>query len=253
MHDHNLDDLILDAEPRSGGGLKSLLSLLALFIVVLIAGIVFSKTFFHNSAPSVTEEENITRYVSPELTLREETEPPAPEASETHTANTPTPKMEAKQTDAAKREASSRQEKNFIEIPDSAVPAAKSETKTSSKREPSNHSDNTVRNERKVASANKTSSKKHTQRHTKSSAAPIRKATPAPRYYVQVGSFSKAPSSNARLLRVIRNSGYRFIVYETGGMHKILIGPYSSRAQADKAIGTIRAKINKQAFVYTMK
>jgi hypothetical protein len=36
-------------------------------------------------------------------------------------------------------------------------------------------------------------------------------------------------------------------------MYKVLIGPYTSRAEADKAIGGIRAKINKQAFVYTMK
>jgi len=77
------------------------------------------------------------------------------------------------------------------------------------------------------------------------------KATSGVKYYVQVGSFAKAPS--VRLLSVLKNSGFTYSVSapEANGNKRVLIGPYRSRAEVDKALKDVRNRITKGAFVYT--
>jgi cell division septation protein DedD len=239
IQDHNLDDLILNTEPKRSSGAKNLLSIVALFIVVLIAGIFFTRIFFENDATAnIAQEENITQYVSPELALKEHQEElPAPDKT--------------------------TEDESYIEIPESPVEDAHnvqpepSESVSTPKLASASHTP-----EKTTAPARKEQIKKTKPVRTrpvthakpkKTETKPPKPATPAVTYYVQVGSFSKPPANSARLLQVIRNNGYRYIVHKTNGMYKVLIGPYPTRAKADKAIGTIRAKINKQAFVYTMK
>ena len=68
---------------------------------------------------------------------------------------------------------------------------------------------------------------------------------------MQVGSFAKAPS--VRLLSVLKNSGFAYSVSapEANGNKRVLIGPYRSRTEVDKALKAVRDRITKGAFVFT--
>ena len=71
-------------------------------------------------------------------------------------------------------------------------------------------------------------------------------------YFVQVGAFTKTPSQN--YINNIKKANLKYKVYpvEVNGTlyNKILIGPYSSRAQAKQDIDNIKNKLNlSSAFV----
>ncbi|MBL0721399.1 MAG: SPOR domain-containing protein, partial [Sulfurovum sp.] len=67
-------------------------------------------------------------------------------------------------------------------------------------------------------------------------------------YYIQVGSFAQKPSS--RFLSVISNSGFSYKLHPSG---KLLIGSYSSRANAKRDLPRVKDRINKSAFVIRIK
>jgi len=67
-------------------------------------------------------------------------------------------------------------------------------------------------------------------------------------YYIQVGSFSHKPSD--RFLSVITNSGFSYKLHSSG---KLLIGSYSSRANANIDLPRVKDRINKSAFVIKIK
>jgi DedD protein len=239
MHDHNLDDLILDAKPSTTGRAKNILSLLALFIIVLIAGIVFYKIFLteHKIVTAETEE-NISKYYddpdlkpqqAPEnlsLALRDDEE-----EEEFISIPSPSPKPSTTPKVQKPKPAPSPAQHKQVHTPPKPQPQAKPK-KTHITAKPAK----TVPKVRQKPVVRKKESATST------------------RYYVQVGSFSKPPQHDSRLLSAIRNSGYRYTVYKApNGMRKILIGPYKSRTDADKAIIDIRSRINKNAFVFTLK
>lgn len=65
-------------------------------------------------------------------------------------------------------------------------------------------------------------------------------------YFVQVGAFSKQPSQ--KYINNIRNAKLKYKIYKVevkGKLYnKVLIGPYSSRAQAKENIESIKSKLN---------
>ncbi len=72
MHDHNLDDLIIDNIEPKHSRIKSFLTIVALLIVVLIVAIILTKILLktpHNTQLSF--EENTTDLIAPELKLKE--------------------------------------------------------------------------------------------------------------------------------------------------------------------------------------
>jgi len=68
-------------------------------------------------------------------------------------------------------------------------------------------------------------------------------------YYVQVGSFKEKPSK--RILSVITGSGFKYTILPPDriGNKKLLIGPYKTRKEVDKAREVVRDRIHKNAFV----
>ena len=72
---------------------------------------------------------------------------------------------------------------------------------------------------------------------------------PAQTYYIQVGSFTKDPST--RFLSAIKNSGFSYTISPAAanGSKKLLIGPYQDRESVDRALIEVRDRINKSAFV----
>lgn len=72
MHDHNLDDLIIDNIEPKNSKTKSFLTIIALSIVVLIVAIVLTKILLKTpNSNGLAFEENTTELIAPELKLQE--------------------------------------------------------------------------------------------------------------------------------------------------------------------------------------
>lgn len=239
MNDHNLDDLIIDTPEKKNGKAKGLLTIIALFIVVLIVAIILTKIILKDPAGDrAVLVDNDTEMISPELTLQAtddedkedekalstmiESEINGNEttgSSETKVSeSTPKPTQEEKVMQTAPTVSAEKPKvkpaarpkqpkaKEIVKIPS---PAAKPTPKTSSKPKPA--------------------------------------PSVHENFYIQVGSFSQTPSS--RLIASVKKQGYRYKVMRISGMNKVLIGPYPSREAVDRAIPRVRSLINKNAFV----
>jgi len=274
MNDHNLDDLIIDTMEPKNTKAKSFLTIIALIIVALIVGILFIKTMEND--PKNTDigfEENMSELISPELTLQHtpkveankdetklssmiEEEPTPPAKTETITKEhvtldetdsaqvkvaTPTPQRV--NTPTPHKATTPKIPATAIEIPQTTV------SKTAVKKpvvtekvvvpKPVYHQKTTV----------KTTPAPTAKRH----AAPTTKQkhnTPASEhYYIQVGSFSQAPSK--RFLGTIGKHGFSYKITPptANGTKKLLIGPYPDRAAASNALVRVKDRINKGAFI----
>ena len=243
MNDHNLDDLIIDTMQPKGSKTKSFLTVVALFIVVLIVGIILSKNYTDTDTnATLTFDDNSTSFIAPELKLQEPqeitkpkdtatlsniieeklTEPKAPtvvvtprviETIETPTVTIEEPKVPTEvETQKPTVEPKKPVEEKVALKPQPQVKIKKPVTKPVVHHEP-----------RKVVHISK--------------------------YYVQVGSFKQNPSP--RFLSVIKSSGFSYHVSkpDTIGNKKLLIGPYKTRADVDKALVVVRDRIHKSAFV----
>ena len=72
MHDHNLDDLIIDNIEPKNSKTKSFLTIIALLIVVLIVAIILTKVLLKTpNENGLAFEENTTEMIAPELQLKE--------------------------------------------------------------------------------------------------------------------------------------------------------------------------------------
>jgi len=257
MNDHNLDDLIIDTPTKKGGKAKGFLTITALFIVVLIVAIILTRIILKDPSEDYTALlENDTEIISPELTLqhtdeeskqdevalseiiKEEMEV-AQKASETlpeKTTDTHTEKV-------AKKETVANEDKQPESLPKTAETLKTPE-------------------EKPLISKVSTAKKEHAGTATETTSLPAVKAatkqepkrvTPDKNehhtFYIQVGSFSKAPSSNSRLIATIKKQGYRYKIVTVNGIKKVLVGPYKSRADVDRALTRIRDLVNKGAFV----
>ena len=76
MHDHNLDDLIIDNIEPKNSKTKSFLTIIALLIVVLIVAIILTKILLKTpNGNGLAFEENTTEMIAPELQLKETPQP----------------------------------------------------------------------------------------------------------------------------------------------------------------------------------
>ena len=265
MNDHNLDDLIIDNIKPKNAKAKSLLTIVALLIVVLIVAIILTKIILKDpNETNVSLEDNNTEMISPELRLqnvvkkkkeeKEETklssiiekelsEPvKASEVKEivetaepvqvqkTEVKKAEVDKPEKLELEEAKDEVAAPQSvkitKEFTQSPE--VPEVEPETKESTKAE-----------EVAVRKTKPTPAKKKKPKTVTSASGQT--------FYIQVGSFSKTPSS--RFLNVIKSSGFHYKITTAGKTKKLLIGPYKDRASANTALVRVKDRINKSAFV----
>ncbi len=75
-------------------------------------------------------------------------------------------------------------------------------------------------------------------------------------YFIQVGATAKS-FPDKRFLTKIKRAGFDYIVHGVTikGKHikKVLVGPYSTRADAKSALGSVKANINPSAYIYRIK
>ncbi len=313
MHDHNLDDLIIDNIEPKNSKTKSFLTIIALLIVVLIVAIILTKILLKTpNGNGLAFEENTTEMIAPELQLKEIPQPQKvkeePALSniiesklKAQVVETKKPEIIEKPAVVIKKE-EPKPETKLPEIPkavetkkepvlsnilDQEIKAPVPETKkpvivqeplpTIKEKEAKDAADiaywKAVQEKRKaeqvvkeaVQIAEPVKPKKVKAPVVKTpkpvvtpvtkpvkkpvAAKPVPKSVSTKRYYVQVGSFKKQPS--ARFVSVIRNNGYRYTITKrtADGTKKLLIGPYKDRATVNRALGQVRDRIHKSAFV----
>ena len=281
MNDHNLDDLIInDIEPKNSKT-KSFLTIIALLIVILIVAIILTKIILKDpNTQQIAFEENNTEMISPELTLQS-LDKPKPKKEEPKLSNiientlktaVPVPETLKKEKVVKKTEPVKETveiTKEVIEVP--VQPEVKIETEDSVKEEEKLQQEYTeIRKERlenekaeqeekakaeikkEIPKAVKPVPVKITEKAKQyPTIKPVKapKTVPTKTYYIQVGSFVKAPSS--RFLGIIKKSGFNYKITPraSNGTKKLLIGPYKNRASANAALARVKDRINKSAFV----
>jgi DedD protein len=260
MNDHNLDDLIIDdIEPKKQKTI-SFLTIIALAIVLLIIAIILTKTLL--KSPENTElnfEDNISDILTPELKLQEINKDPEitkPTEDEVLLESIMEESIDAQQKiknhEPKKITTTNTSKEKVLSEPVKIIPISEEKniitTSKNTKQEIQNVKNTkitqpliqhktikTVKHEEKLIK---------TPKITKKSKTKILKT-----YYVQVGSFKENPSP--RFLSVIKSSGFKYHVTnpDRTGYKKLLIGPYKTRAEVDKARDVIRDRIHKSAFV----
>ena len=243
MNDHNLDDLIIGEPEGKGGKSKSVLTLLALILIILIVGTVLVKLItggeeevqpresteltsvvnpkMHSTQPKTKAlQEQIPEELKP---IVEEKLPPLPKKKIPPAKPAPSIKHEAAKKPAMKIEAAPAKKKT--EAP------KKKTASTAAKKQP-------------AASTKQKSAKKPSELFKKTSA---EKRS----YYIQVGSFKRPPTQ--KFLDKIKANGYTPIIVKTGEMIKVRVGPYPSYGEAKAKLPEVKSKIGIAGFVVRKK
>lgn len=257
MNDHNLDDLIIDSIEPNQSKTKGLLTIVALFIVFLIVGIIIAKIYTKESnSATLAFEENNSEMIAPELKLQApekvtkmnndgaslsaiiEEEIGAPETEINEDVQIPTPEkpvITQEATEVVKETVDITEE--YTQIPQqeklSKSTVKEIETEPMEVPRPTTPKPAVVKKPIKTIVTPKEKPKMVSDSS----------------YYIQVGSFSQDPST--RFLSVIKNSGFTYTITNTStkGIKKLLIGPYTTKESADNALKEVRDRINKSAFV----
>ena len=262
MNDHNLDDLIIDTIAPKSNKTKSLLTVIALFIVVLIVAIILTKTLLKSPENDELKfEENMSTLIAPELKLQEpskEVKVAKPEEKEEELSLSTIIKEKITAPEEVKEV---KEVKETAAAEETGMPTAteKEEPVTETIKETVTINEEMTEPVIKETAKPKIEVKKPVIKPiAKPVARPVMKPTRiknAPQvtlsgtYYVQVGSFKENPSSH--FLSIIKSSGFEYHITnpDRTGYKKLLIGPYKTRAEVDKARDTIRNRIHKSAFV----
>ena len=67
-------------------------------------------------------------------------------------------------------------------------------------------------------------------------------------YYIQVGSFSKY-EPNKKFLNSITSLGYHYKYHKVKNLNKVLVGPFKTKDEANRAKRTLRSKVEPGAFL----
>jgi DedD protein len=258
MNDHNLDDLIIDTIEPKNNKAKSFLTIIALIIVALIVGILFIKTMENDPKDTnIGLEENMSDFISPELTLQSKPKVKAPKEESKLSSM-----IEEKLTKPAKTEEIKKETvvvNEEVSVPKKTAPAVS----VPKKPEVPVKTEVPQKAPAKPVEAEKVVVPKSTYQEKIEPKKTTVKAEPAPKvvvpkpshpaapvhYYIQVGSFSQTPST--RFLNTIKKHGfsYKITAPTANGTKKLLIGPYPSRTDADNALVRVKDRINKGAFI----
>ena len=249
MNDHNLDDLIIDTIAPKSNKTKSVLTIIALFIVILIVAIILTKTLLKSPEnPELIFEENVSESIASELKLQE----PSKEVKVAKPEEDVSLSTIIEEKISAPKEIAKPDEKKVIEeetVEMTETPVAEPTKETVNVTEEVTSVPNVVAPV-EVTKPKPEVKKPVTKPIVKPVVKPSPKAVTSGKYYVQVSSFKSAHPSQ-RLLSVIKSSGFTSHVTaaDRTGYKKLLIGPYKTRADVDKAKDVIRSRILKSAFV----
>ncbi len=255
MNDHNLDDLIIDTIEPNHSKTKSFLTIVALFIVFLIVGIILAKIYTiesHNA--TLTLEDTNAEMIAPELKLQV---PSKVEKVEEETSlstiieqEIKAPEAETKEVEPVQKPTEPTKPKNPVVAlePVETVKETVEITQEFTQKPQQPEVPEPIVEEAEIAEPIVNHEVPKPEK-TVADPKPIPKPVADNTYYIQVGSFTQDPST--RFLSIIKNSGFDYTISKSTpqGVKKLLIGPYPDRAAVDSALTQVRDRINKSAFV----
>lgn len=237
----NLEDIMID-NGDSQKQLKKILMIVALVIVILIVAIAATKIIIGDSEQ---ETKNNPPVNAPSPAVNDDKEPLFEEVpmQTDENADAELEKMITQLRDSETRQ----QEKEKIEQANAQTSSVAPEKDKADVTNPKEKTPTPVENKKEDTVKEKEIVKKApvTQEYD-----PYKVSNG---WYVQVGSFSKfAP--NQGFLNSIKENGYKYYFYRTQvndiQVTKVIIGPYSTKAQVDKEKVVIRKAINDKAFSF---
>jgi cell division septation protein DedD len=223
MNDHHLDDLIIgDPEPGSSKS-KTLLTIIALLIVILIIGLILWALLSDSSV-----ENSNAATASP----TQQTKPLAPDLIPIDKPNNETPVAKPKPKPEVKSEVK----------PTPVKPKSKPvvvQPKPVQKTKPA---------------APKPTIKEPVQPATNQSSAEAAPTKPAiienenkTVYYVQVGAFKRDPSP--KFIKKLKENGFTFITKTNNGIRRVRVGPYDGYMDAKAALPDIKSKLGVDGLI----
>jgi len=250
MTDHDLGDLILgENQKRDTTKSKGILTIVALLIAILVIAIMMAQMVLddndENSSIISSQEEGI---VSSELQL-DESIGGETQSDEDELDDITTRLLDNNSTESNKTSSISNEVKPDIQEvnEESVAPIIATPITTKDKPVVDVPKPKPVVKKPKPKPAPKPKPKPKAEPKPKKSE-PQKSHISKGSYYIQVGSFTKKPSS--RFLSVIKNSGFSYKLHNSG---KLLIGSYSSREMANRDLSRVKDRINKGAFIINIK
>jgi len=227
MNEHSLDDLIIGEPSPATKKSKSLLTIIALVIIVLLIGILLSSMILGTSKDDIIlSESNQTEFVSPDLIPMD-----SPKAN-----------MHVDDLKPIKKETLPKKQ---IKKPIKPKKVQKTPT--------------TPKKIKKTSVAPKPVKAKTTPEPKKISKPEVaKKAKPKelfskgkPTYFVQVGAFNRDP--NPKFLKKIENAGLNYVIHKNEKTRRVRVGPYGSYAEAKAALLDVNSSIGIAGFVVKQK
>jgi len=251
MSDNNLDDLILSEPESEGGSNRGLLVILGLVVLLLILGVVLANIIFGNTDDTNTTTEKVKEKTEKVVDSKKNTDKdieliglnnndidqdlaPIGEGNDFLDSN----------TNNDKQEKESSKVKEVAAIATAGAVAAATTARNNIK-EKKVHIRQTPKPKPAVRIETETPKPK-----------PVVHRKPKPRKetiryggstYIQVGSFSRGPTED--FIDKIRRAGFKYRIKEVNGFRRVLVGPFRSASDAQRYLGTVRAKISSSAFI----
>jgi len=89
---------------------------------------------------------------------------------------------------------------------------------------------------------------KSTPKAIKRAPVKVKVALPAHAYFIQVGSFAKY-KPNKKFLNSITKLGYQYSYHKVKNINKVLVGPFNTLKEANRAKTILRSKVERGAFL----
>lgn len=253
MTDHNLDDLIIGEPELHGGKSKSVLTMLALIVIIIIVGIVLYQLIMggEETVPKPGEKKTeLTSIVT--HPVRHETMPRRREQIPEELQPIVREKLPASSTQGLGRSHTvsvSQTAPIRKSLPEKSIPTPVTESKPHTKTSTVSRRERPPKTTAHAPLKTKPSElfKRKEQKTKKNPASTIHNKE----YFVQVGSFKRPPTK--KFLDDMRAKGYHPLLVKSAGMIKVRIGPYPSYADAKATLPEIKEKLGIAGFVVRKK
>jgi len=261
---HNLDDLIIDESEIETPKPKNLLSKIALIIIVLIVGIVISKLIISDKGDPI---ESIKDKELEKITDPSQTDPEiaklAKEDNFEKVDNTLNRDLSPINQGTKDEEDISLDDTNFDSDYGSVSLAQNEPSNTPASQQNNSPQETTplvtptpqtikprvVQQQPRTQQIHQTPrvQQQRQQRPRQTTPKPVKRVSIVGKYFIQVGSFSKKPSS--KYLSAIKQKGYTPFIIKSGNLYKVRVGPYNSFADAKAKLSAVNSALNTQGFV----
>ncbi len=244
---NNLDDLIIPEPESEANRKKGLFVLLGLVVLLAIIGVVLTNIIMNPS------DDNKTTKIKDEISQKIDTSKEFEAIKEKAKLDDDLAPLDEK--DEIEK-ASIEKEKNFLSkdiiiTGASVVGAGAAAAVAKNKRAVKEEDRDEILEEEPPAKPKKVERKREVVKKVVRKPKPKKRVRERVNYggniYIQVGSFSRGPTSS--FINKIRRVGLKYRIKEVNGYRRVLVGPFRSVRDAQRVLPKVRAYISRNAFI----